>query len=155
VYATLIDAATLNDRLNSPGWCIVDPLPDRARLRTIFAAWGITPERPPVESIQNPTPYPEQEPLTEVVEVHDLLEERTGRVLLDACNADRFAGPEQLRQRFAPVVDGATQVVCYCGSGVTAAHNILALRIAGFDEPALYAGSWSEWIQDATRPRGP
>ena len=43
-------------------------------------------------------------------------------------------------------------VVCYCGSGVTAAHNVLAMRIAGFDEPLLYPGSWSEWIRDDQRP---
>jgi thiosulfate/3-mercaptopyruvate sulfurtransferase len=35
---------------------------------------------------------------------------------------------------------------------VTATHNILALRLAGFPEPALYPGSWSEWITDPTRP---
>lgn len=43
-------------------------------------------------------------------------------------------------------------VVCYCGSGVTAAHNILAMRVAGLPEPLLYPGSWSEWIQSDERP---
>ena len=43
-------------------------------------------------------------------------------------------------------------LVCYCGSGVTATHNILAIRLAGLNEPALYAGSWSGWITDPTRP---
>lgn len=38
------------------------------------------------------------------------------------------------------------QVVCYCGSGATACHNILALEIAGFTNVFLYPGSWSEWI---------
>ena len=44
------------------------------------------------------------------------------------------------------------RVATYCGSGVTAAHNVLAMVHAGLPEPALYAGSWSEWIADGERP---
>lgn len=43
-------------------------------------------------------------------------------------------------------------VVFYCGSGVTAAYNILLYVSAGYPFPKLYAGSWSEWITDANRP---
>ena len=46
----------------------------------------------------------------------------------------------------------STNIACYCGSGVTAAHNILALVHTGHPEPYLYAGSWSEWIVDSNRP---
>ena len=59
-----------------------------------------------------------------------------------------FRSATELAGRFP---DG-DNVVCYCGSGVTAAHNVLAMRIAGFDEPLLYPGSWSEWIRDDQRP---
>ena len=67
---------------------------------------------------------------------------------LDA--AGRFKSPAVLLERFE---DAETAVVCYCGSGVTAAHNILAMRVAGLPEPLLYAGSWSEWIRSDSRPR--
>ena len=59
---------------------------------------------------------------------------------------------EELRERFAKIgVDGAAGVGAYCGSGVTAAHEVLALEIAGYDA-ALYPGSWSEWTADPERP---
>ncbi|MCE9683566.1 sulfurtransferase [Halomonas alkalisoli] len=46
----------------------------------------------------------------------------------------------------------ADAIVAYCGSGVTACHNILAYAIAGRPLPRLYGGSWSEWIRDPARP---
>jgi thiosulfate/3-mercaptopyruvate sulfurtransferase len=67
--------------------------------------------------------------------------------------AGRFKSPEDLRARFAALgLDPTQEIVSYCGSGVTATHNILALKLAGFPEPALYPGSWSEWITDPARP---
>lgn len=71
----------------------------------------------------------------------------------DNLTADgRFAEPEILRSRFAELgaVPGR-RVGVYCGSGVTAAHAIAALWIAGVDA-ALYPGSWSAWSADPRRP---
>lgn len=57
----------------------------------------------------------------------------------------RFLHSENLRERFAGV-DTTKQVVVYCGSGVTACNNILAMEAAGLGDVLLYAGSWSDWI---------
>ena len=73
----------------------------------------------------------------------------------DNLDADgRFLDPALLRERFDTVLtdEGGKPVVCYCGSGVTAAHNVLAMVHAGSSEPALYPGSWSEWITDPGNP---
>lgn len=53
--------------------------------------------------------------------------------------------------RFA-AFDPSDSIVCYCGSGVSATHNIMGLLLAGFPEPILYPGSWSEWIENTNRP---
>jgi thiosulfate/3-mercaptopyruvate sulfurtransferase len=63
-----------------------------------------------------------------------------------------FLAADELRKRFADLgVDGSGEVGVYCGSGVTAAHEALALEIAGIEAP-VYVGSWSEWITDPSRP---
>ena len=66
----------------------------------------------------------------------------------------RFLEAVALRRRFDALLagEGGKPVVCYCGSGVTAAHNVLAMVHAGMPEPALYPGSWSEWITDPDNP---
>lgn len=65
-----------------------------------------------------------------------------------------FLSPEKLRSRFEALLGDvpAGQVICYCGSGVTANHNLLALAHAGLGEARLYVGSWSDWITDPERP---
>ena len=71
---------------------------------------------------------------------------------LDAEGAFRPAA--ELRQEFLGLLAGAepAQTVMYCGSGVTACHNLLAMEISGLSGARLYAGSWSEWCADPKRP---
>jgi thiosulfate/3-mercaptopyruvate sulfurtransferase len=72
----------------------------------------------------------------------------TGHVTRDGT----FKDPAELAARFARLgaVSGAA-VGAYCGSGVTAAHEVLALALAGLPA-ALYVGSWSNWVTDPARP---
>lgn len=66
----------------------------------------------------------------------------------------RFLPGEALAARFAALGAADAEVVaCYCGSGVTACHDLLALEIAGLgDRTRLYPGSWSQWGADPRRP---
>jgi len=66
-----------------------------------------------------------------------------------------FKAPEELRAMYegALGVQEAGRVACYCGSGVTGTHDVLAMEAAGMGTAALYPGSWSEWSwPDAERP---
>lgn len=63
----------------------------------------------------------------------------------------RFLGKEALRARFAPL-QGTGPLVFYCGSGVSATANLLALERIGLRGAKLYAGGWSEWCSDPGNP---
>lgn len=65
-----------------------------------------------------------------------------------------FKAPEQLYKDFHDLLGAtkASEVIHQCGSGVTACHNLLAMEIAGLKGSRLYAGSWSEWCADPSRP---
>jgi thiosulfate/3-mercaptopyruvate sulfurtransferase len=67
---------------------------------------------------------------------------------------DRLLPPEILRKRFKDLIKAVPpeRVICYCGSGVTAAQNLLAMAYSGIGMGKLYVGSWSEWITRSERP---
>jgi thiosulfate/3-mercaptopyruvate sulfurtransferase len=64
-------------------------------------------------------------------------------------DSGRVLPPEELRARFG--ADDATEVISYCGSGVTACHNLLAMEQAGLGRGRLFPGSWSQWSRDPAR----
>jgi thiosulfate/3-mercaptopyruvate sulfurtransferase len=65
-----------------------------------------------------------------------------------------FLAPAELRRRWEARLAGKApeNAILMCGSGVTACHDLLALEVAGLPGAKLYAGSWSEWIRDPSRP---
>lgn len=67
----------------------------------------------------------------------------------------RFKPAAQLNSEFIELLGDAEpeNVVHYCGSGITACHNMFAMELAGLSGSSIYPGSWSEWIADPARPR--
>ena len=97
-----------------------------------------------------------------VVDCRDLKDYAKGHIpgaisapYLDNLNSDgTFRSGEELRERFTALLGDtpAAHTAFYCGSGVNATQNILALQHVGLGDAKLYAGSWSEWITDPNRP---
>lgn len=73
---------------------------------------------------------------------------------LNLAGDGRFKPAEALHREFSSRLGAVPplDVVHYCGSGVTACHNLLAMEIAGLAGSRLYPGSWSEWVADRSRP---
>lgn len=122
-----IDAAALSNRLATPDLTLLD-----ARALPRFLG-----EVEPIDPVAGHIPGAHCLPFTEN---------------LDA--SGRFLAPSQLRARFEQSLAGKSpdSLVAYCGSGVTACHNLFALCLAGYPLARLYPGSWSEWITDPQRP---
>ena len=60
---------------------------------------------------------------------------------------------DELRDRYLALgADAAERIVCYCGSGITAAHDVFALHLVGRTDALIYEGSWSDWSSDPARP---
>ena len=72
-----------------------------------------------------------------------------------AANLDgngRFLPPGELRARYAELGAGKRPTIAYCGSSLSATHDLLALELAGIGGARLYEGSWSDWSSDPSRP---
>lgn len=93
----------------------------------------------------------EEEPLDPVAGHIPGAENRYWRDNLDS--QEYFKSPYELREDLEYFLQDrlAEDAIMYCGSGVTACHNILAFMIAGYKMPRLYAGAWSEWCSDSSR----
>ena len=79
---------------------------------------------------------------------------RNHHFALNLADDGRFLDPADLRERLERTLGGTPpeEAVFYCGSGVSACHNLLALAHAGLPDAKLYVGSWSEWSSDPKRP---
>jgi thiosulfate/3-mercaptopyruvate sulfurtransferase len=122
----VIDAEHLRARLRDPGMTLID-----ARAEARFRG-----EVEPIDPVAGHIPGAQCAAFTE-----------------NLGPDGRFLNAEQLKQRFAAKLqDRAPEsLVAYCGSGVTACHNLFALCLAGYPLGRLYAGSWSDWITDPGR----
>lgn len=125
-----LDASQVTERVDKNDWRLLD-----ARAPERFAG-----EVEPIDPVAGHVPGARNHPFA-----------------LNLAADGRFLPAEELRARFEqsqrsdgqPVSDAHT--IAMCGSGVTACHLLLALEIAGKPGAKLYAGSWSEWIRDASR----
>lgn len=122
----LIKAQTLQKRLNDPALTLID-----ARALPRFRG-----EVEPIDPVAGHIPGAQCAAFNENLD-----------------SSGRFLPVEQLKQRFAEKLGDRSpdELVAYCGSGVTACHNLFALALAGYPLGKLYAGSWSEWINDPQR----
>jgi thiosulfate/3-mercaptopyruvate sulfurtransferase len=125
--AQLVDAKTILNQLESPTQTLID-----ARAPARFRG-----EVEPLDPVAGHIPGALNRPFSE-----------------NLAPDGKFKPPAQLRAEFDALLDGRdpTTVVHHCGSGVSALPNLLAMEIAGLGRTPLYAGSWSDWCSERSRP---
>ena len=137
------------------------PTPGKLRLRTPLVAWvdvdtvaaDTAAQRRVVLDARAPARFSgAQEPLDPVAGHIPGALNRFWQTNLAADG--RFHSPDHLRAEFLSLLNGrpADTAIHQCGSGVTACHNLIAMAHAGLSGALLYAGSWSEWCSDPSRP---
>jgi len=126
----------------------------RSEMAVDVAAIAKTPRQRALLDARAPARYRgEQEPIDPVA---GRIPGALNRFNMDNVRGDgRFKSPEDLKGDFQQVLGSHApgEVIHYCGSGVAACHNLLAMERAGLGGGKLYAGSWSEWQADPKRPR--
>jgi len=136
-----IQSTTFRPYINNNLWLTAEQVENQLARKAITLIDARTPER-----------YRgEQEPIDPVAGHIPYALNRAFQRNLDAQGL--FLAPDQLRAQFKQLIGDAKpeHVVHYCGSGVTACHNVLAMEHAGLLGSKLYAGSWSEWIRNKNR----
>ncbi|MBC7444044.1 MAG: sulfurtransferase [Polaromonas sp.] len=125
--ARLVDASAVASQLGRPGQTLVD-----ARAAARFKG-----QAEPIDPVAGHIPGALNRPFAENLMPDGL-----------------FKPAAQLKAEFLSLLGerDPSSVVHYCGSGVSALHNLVAMEIAGLGRTALYAGSWSDWCRDPQRP---
>ncbi|MDD1624312.1 MAG: sulfurtransferase [Methylococcaceae bacterium] len=137
-----IKPATFRPYLNTAYWLNASQVQNCLAKKAVCLIDARTPER-----------YRgEQEPIDPVAGHIPGAQNRAFQSNLD--NQGLFLSADSLHNQFKKLIGTSRpeQVVHYCGSGVTACHNLLAMEYAGLTGSKLYAGSWSEWIRNKNRP---
>jgi thiosulfate/3-mercaptopyruvate sulfurtransferase len=136
-----IQSSTFRPYLNTAHWLNAAQVQNSLARKTISLIDARTPER-----------YRgEQEPIDPVAGHIPGALNRPFQLNLD--DNGLFLSVDSLHNQFTKLIGPSApeQVVHYCGSGVTACHNLLAMEHAGLNGSKIYAGSWSEWIRDKNR----
>ena len=136
-----IKPTTFRPYLNDTQWLTARQVQNALAQKKIYLIDARTPERyrgevEPIDFVAGHIPYALNRPFQSNLDKSGL-----------------FLSVEKLRSQFQTLIGNTSpdNVVHYCGSGVTACHNLLAMEYAGLSGSKLYAGSWSEWIRNQNR----